>query len=55
MEDIPKELELDVTLCETPRSADPDVDSYSPGPNLRPPLVPPQPSQPSSGTSSSRG
>jgi len=55
MEDIPEEPKMDVTQCETPRSADPNVDSYIPDPNLTPPLVPPQPSQPSGGTSSSRG
>ncbi|KAK8472235.1 hypothetical protein PHAVU_002G149100 [Phaseolus vulgaris] len=55
MEDILEEPGLDATQCETPRSADPNVDSYSPDPNLTPPLVPPQSSQPSGGTSSSRG
>ena len=55
MEYIPKEPDLDVTQCETPHSADPNVDSYSPNPNLTPPSVPPQPSQPSGGTSSSSG
>ncbi|KAK8470073.1 hypothetical protein PHAVU_004G053900 [Phaseolus vulgaris] len=55
MEDIPEEPGLDATQCENPRSVDPNVDSYSPGPNLTPPLVPPQSSQPSGGTSSSRG
>ena len=55
MEDIPEEPGLDATQCETPCSVDPNVDSYSPGPNLTPPLVPPQSSQPSGGTSSSRG
>ena len=55
MENIPEEPELHVTQCETPRSVDPNVDAYNPDPNLTPPLVPPHPSQPSGGTSSSRG
>jgi len=55
MEDIPEESELDATQCETPCSVDPNVDLYNPNPNLTPPLVPPQPSQPSGGTSSSKG
>ena len=55
MENILGESELDATQCETPRSIDLNVDSYSPGPNLTPPSVPPQSSQPLGGTSSSRG
>ena len=55
MEEVPEEPVLDVIQFETPRSVDPNVDSYNPGPNLTPPLVSPQPSQPSGGTSSSRG
>ena len=50
-----EEVDHDLTQCETPCSADPNVDSYSPDPNLTPPSVPPQPFQPLSGTSSSRG
>jgi len=52
MANILEDPEMDAIQCETPRSADPNVDSYSPGPNMTPPLVP---SQPSGGTSSSRG
>jgi len=44
MEYILEELELDATQCETPRSADPNVNSYSLDPNLTPQSVPPQPS-----------
>jgi len=55
MEDIPEELELDANQCETPRSTDPNVNSYNPDPNLTPSSVSPQPSQPSGGTSPSRG
>jgi len=51
MEYILEEPKFDATQCETPRSTDPNVDSYNPYPNLTPLLVPPQPSQPSGGTS----
>jgi len=55
MEYILEEPKFDATQCETLRSANPIVNSYSPDPNLTPPSMSPQPSQPSGSTSSSRG
>jgi len=54
MKYISKEPDIDVIQCETPRSAGPNVDSYSPSLNLTPPSMPPQSSQPLGGASSSR-